>query len=227
MHTGHMFPARVHQGMKRMLPTEDTLAERVVDQVVSREIQDREQLLWWSQPDPKRSSTHKGTRALERSVQLPVAVAVILVLLGVILFFVPVGPFKSTHFLSLLLVIGAVLVVYSLPKKLPRYRAARQQEHTLAHTIYAITDQRVLVLIKTGHRGVNAYSFTRGDIGRLERFERGEDGWGDLVFGPVRPPPQGTTQPTPPAPRLAGIADVRRVEWLLLKTFKEGEGATG
>jgi hypothetical protein len=209
-----------------MLPTEDTLAERVVDPLVQREIQENEQLLWWSHPDPKRSSTHKGTRALERSVQLPVGLAVILVVLAVVFFFVPIGPFKSTHLLSLLLVIGAALVAYSLPKKLARYRAARQQEHTLAHTIYAITDQRVLVLIKTGHRGgVNAYSFTKGDIGRIERFE--QDGWGDLIFGPVRPPPQSNVQLAPPAPRLAGIADVRRVEWLLLKTFKEAEGTTG
>ena len=211
-----------------MLPTEDTLAERVIDPLVQREIQEGEQLLWWGTPDPKRSSTYKGARALEWSVWLPLGVAFILVLLAVIFFFVPIGPFKNTHFLSLLLVIGAVLVVYSLPKKLPRYRVARQQEHTLAHTIYAITNQRVLVLIKTGHRGgVNAYSFTKDDIGRIDRFERGEDGWGDLLFGPVRPPPQGNAQLASPAPRLEGIADVRRVEWLLLKTFKEGEGATG
>ena len=210
-----------------MLPTEDTLAERAVDPAVLREMQEGEQLLWWSQSDPKRSSTHKGTRALSLSVQLPVAVAVILVFLAVVFFFVPVGPFKNTHLLSLLLVVGAGLVAYSLPKKLPRYRAARQQQRTLARTIYAITDRRVLVLIKTGHQGVNAFSFTRGDIGRIERFERGEDGGGDLVFGPVRTPPQGAAQSAPPAPRLAGIADVRHVEWLLLKTFKEGEGTTG
>src|SRR5207248_1860010 len=111
-----------------MLPTEDTLAERVVDPLVQREIQEGEQLLWWGAPDPKRSSTYKGARALEWSVWLPLGVAFILVLLAVIFFFVPLGPFKNTHFLSLLLVIGAGLVVYSLPKKLPKYRAARQQE---------------------------------------------------------------------------------------------------
>lgn len=208
-----------------MLPTEDTLAERVVDPLVQREMQDGEQLLWWGRPDPKRSGTHKGTRALELSVWLPLGVAFVLVLLAVFFFFMPMGPYKNTHFLPLLLVIGAGGVASSLPKKLPRYHAARHQERVLARTIYAVTDRRVLVLTEASHQGVTAYSFTKGEIGRIDRFER--DGWGDLVFGPLRPPSPDNARLAPPAPRLAGIADVRRVEWLLLKTFKEGESATG
>jgi len=188
-------------------------------------MQEGEKLLWWGTPDSKRSSSHRGTRALARSIWLPLCAAFILAFLAVVFYFVPIGPFKNSHLLSLLLVIGGALAVYSLPKKLPRYRAARQQEHTLSQTIYALTDRRVLVLIKRGRQGVNAYSFTKGDIGRIERFE--QDGWGDLVFGPSPPPPQGGTQLAFPAPCLAGIAEVRRVEWLLLKTFKEGEGTSG
>jgi len=65
---------------------------------------------------------------------------------------VPPGPFKNSHLLSLLLVSVSVFVAYSLPKKLPRYTVAWRQERTLKHTIYTVTDQRVPVIIKTGHR---------------------------------------------------------------------------
>ena len=69
---------------------------------------------------------------------------------------------------------------------------------------------------------MNSYSFTRDEVGRIERFE-GRDGWGDVVFGPIRAPQGPAVSQAPPAPQLAGIANVRQVEWLLLKTFKEGE----
>src|SRR5438105_3047078 len=108
-----------------MLPTEDTVAERVIDPEVQREMQDGEVLLWWGRPDPKRSGAHTGTVALERAVWLPVGAALILLLLAVLFFFALLGPLKQTHLLSLLLVIGAGMIASSLPKKLPRYRTAR------------------------------------------------------------------------------------------------------
>lgn len=206
-----------------MLPTEDTLAERAIDPRIQREMRQGEQLLWWGQPDPRRCATRPVARAIERAVWLPLGVILILALLAVLFFFVPLtlGPFKTPHLLSLLLVICAVLVASSLPKKLSAYRAVQQRERTLKDTTYAISDQRILVIVRT-RQGVNSYSFTRDEVGRIERFE-GRDGWGDVVFGPIRAPQGPAVSQAPPAPQLAGIANVRQVEWLLLKTFKEGE----
>ena len=171
-------------------------------------------------PTLRRCATRPVARAIERSVWLPLGVILILALLAVLFFFVPLtlGPFKTPHLLSLLLVICAVLVASSLPKKLSAYRAVQQRERTLKETTYAISDQRILVIVRT-RQGVNSYSFTRDEVGRIERFE-GRDGWGDVVFGPIRAPQgsrrfAGSSRPTTrrhsqcPPGRVAPVEDVQ------------------
>lgn len=197
-----------------MLPVESA-----VDPTVLREIQEDEHLLWWGCPDPRRSGSRNGTRALEWSVWLPACAAPALVLLAIAFYFFPPGLFKGPRFIALLLVVAAMAILTSLPKKFRRYRAALRARQKLGRTIYAVTDQRVLVLTRARQQGVSSFSFMKEDISHIMRFER-PDGWGDLVFGPPHPAQQGNAQHAPPPPRLVGIPDVRQVEWLMLKTFK-------
>ena len=193
----------------------------VIDPIVQRELQEDEQLLWWGQPNPKR---HAGASARGWAIWIPLCGVILLLLLAAFFFFFPPALFKASGILPLLLVTAAVVLLFSLSKRIPRYRAARRAERTMAHTLYAVTTRRVLIIIKKGRQGVNSYSFTRAELGRIQRSERA-DGWGDLMFGPSRPA-QGN-MPSSPAARFTGIANVRQVEWLLLKTFKDGDPATG
>src|SRR5260370_30203230 len=128
----------------------------------------------------------------------------------------------SGGLVTLLLVFCVVLLLFSLAQTLPKLTAERAAQEHLKRTLYAITSQRVLV-ITTGHyQGVHTY--TRQDLGRIERVER-SDGWGDVIFGPTQAGLRG--QRPGAATRLIGVPHARGAGALLLQTFKEGEEAAG
>ncbi len=189
------------------------------DPVVLRELHDGEQLLWCGRPDPKRGIARGGRpRAFEWSVQLRLACLLVMVILAAVSFFVQ-RRLPVTHTFTLLLVLAVVLLLFSLAGSLPKYVRRRSEGSNVRHIVYAITNKRILVINSARHQE-GVHSYTRRDIGRIERIERIErDGWGDILFGINQSGQFG--QHATPAARFTGIADVRGVEALLLRTFKD------
>jgi len=197
--------------------------EFIVDPVVLRELRDGEQPLWCGRPDPKRSIERGGrTSALEWSVRLRCACLLVVALLAVVSFFGQ-RHLPAAHTITLLLVLAAVLLLFSLAGALPAYARKRSGRNRLRHIVYAVTNQRILVITNAGDRE-GVHSYTRQDIGRIQRIERHRDGWGDVSFG-INQSGQGGRQATAAA-GFIGIPDVRGVEALLLKTFKDVDSVT-
>jgi hypothetical protein len=191
--------------------------EFIVDPLVLRELRDGEQALWCGRPDPKRRIEGGGrASALEWSVRLRLAGLLVVAILAAISFFVQ-RRLPSAHTFTLLLVLAAVLLLFSLAGSLPTYARRRSARRDLRHFVYAITNQRILVINNARRHQEGVQSYTRQEIGRIQRFER--DGWGDIIFG------QGGQQ-AGAAARFIGIPDVRSVEALLLKTFKDVDSVT-
>jgi hypothetical protein len=192
--------------------------EFIVDPVILRELRDGEQPLWCARPDPKRR-IERGARpgAFEWSVRLRLACLPVVAILAAISFFVE-PRLAAAHTYTLLLVLAAILLLISLAGSLPKYGRKRSGSSELRHIVYAITNQRILVISTArGQQWVQPY--TRQEIGRIQRLERQKDGWGDIIFGQGQPGQGG--QQVAAAARFIGIPDVRGVEALLLKTFKD------
>ena len=85
------------------------------------------------------------------------------------------------------------------------YKKAKQ-------TVYALTNRRAMII--TGGSTKKVQSFTGNDIGIIERTER-SNGIGDVVFATV----VGKKSDQPVG--FMGISEARRVERLLLDTFKK------
>ena len=79
------------------------------------------------------------------------------------------------------------------------------------HTVYAVTNRRALIISGTRERKIQ--SFTRADMDSIERTER-SNGKGDVMFA------TSSNNKTTQRVGFIGIADARRVERLLLDTFK-------
>lgn len=191
--------------------------EFIVDPVVLRELRDGEQPLWCARPDPKRR-IERGARAgaFEWSVRVRLASLPVVAILAAVSFLLERRS-PTAHTFTLLFVLAALLLLFSLASSLPKYTRKRSARANLRHIVYAITNQRILVISNgRGQEGVRSY--TRQEIGRLQRLER-QDGWGDIIFGQGQAG-QGE-QHAATAARFSGIPDVRAVEALLLKTFKD------
>jgi hypothetical protein len=78
-------------------------------------------------------------------------------------------------------------------------------------TVYAVTSRRALII--TGTRERKIQSFTRADMDAIERTER-SSGKGDVMFA------TSSNQKNTQRVGFIGIPDARRVERLLLDTFK-------
>jgi hypothetical protein len=189
-----------------------------VDPVVLRELRDGEQPLWCGRPDPKRRIERgAGPDAFEWSVRLRLACLLVVAVLAAVSFFVQ-RLLPAAHTYTLLLVLAALLLLFSLAGSLPKYAKQRARRSDLQHIVYAITNQRILVISNyEGREGVHSY--TRQDLGRIERIERHSDGCGDVIFG-INQSGQGGQQAAAAA-RFIAIPDVRGVEALLLRTFKD------
>ncbi|HKP12558.1 MAG TPA: hypothetical protein VJZ91_10625 [Blastocatellia bacterium] len=160
-----------------------------------------ERLLWYGRPDPKRQLFGS---------------------LFVLLFGIPWTAFAlfwtaaasglvwgelgfGWHSLFALWGVPFVLVGFGmLSSPYWTYRKAKR-------TVYAVTSRRALIISGTRERKVQ--SFAARDIGLIERTERG-NGKGDVMFA------SSASDKTPQRIGFTGIADARRVERLLLDTFK-------
>lgn len=197
--------------------------EFIVDPVVQRELHDGEQPLWCGRPDPKkRSERGANTDAFVWSVWLRLAGLLLVAILAAISFLLQ-RRLPAAHTFILPLLLAALLLMFSLSRSLPRYAKRRSGHANLQHIVYAITNQRILV-ISTVHHQARVRSYTRAEIGRIQRLERQKDGCGDIIFGQGQPG-QGE-QNAAAAPRFIGIPDVRRVEEILLRTFKDVDSVT-
>ena len=108
---------------------------------------------------------------------------------------------------------GTITLLEPLLNPLWAYLAAQR-------TVYAVTDQRALIISSLGARGVRAYS--HDDIGELSMVERA-DGSGDLFFANRTM----VTQRGYASQRVGfiGIPEVRSVEQLLRQNLKEQRAA--
>jgi hypothetical protein len=170
--------------------------------VIQRELAAGESLLWSGRPDPVRSS-----RAAY----------------GCWVFAVPWTAFSVFWMLMASGVLSGKLnlpfALFGLPfvlVGLGMLMAPRWAYASAKKTVYAVTNQRLIVMTEGRFRSVK--SFYADDIGSLERRER-PDGTGDLIFakrawrdsdGDRRYSETGFT----------GIRDVRSVEQLVYETFK-------
>jgi hypothetical protein len=94
----------------------------------------------------------------------------------------------------------------------------RVQLKELQHTLYAITTQRIVEIV--GNEAPRVLSSSRADIGKIERIET-RNGWGDIIYS--APVPGVSPMISLTTGRMVGIPDIRAVQELLLKTFKDTE----
>ena len=185
------------------------LDESELRSAVSPELQAGEKLLWVGRPSPMRVLMQRG----DDVVGAVVAVAV-LAILGAILPIFMIAPGSAgpsdTDFVGIAVLVVLVAVVFAISVPAYRYFVAKR-------TIYAITNRRVLT-IKPTFSGKAVQSQTRFE--QIERRERA-DGSGDLTFGTEIDPLRSRYRPRLRKIGFFGIPDVRRVEQLMLDTFRE------
>lgn len=184
------------------------------------EMRPGERVLWWGRPNARRRVMNSRTR---RSFwYLGLASVLALILIGFDGF-----VFLSLHALDGSLVIAVMLINAGLLFGIlqPAYSFMQGWKHlrALRYTIYAITDQRALLLTAVPGKSRGVVSYAKADIGTISRFE-GKEGWGDLVFGLPRTTAIGGRRVVASA-SFGGIPQVRMVEEILFRTFKQDEKA--
>ena len=190
-----------------------------IDPLVLRELHPGEQLLWWARPDAQKRVTRETnvSRHLTAVVVLGIAVAFTLIIFFSILrnFIMWGSPDGASLVTFLIFLLCIAFLIFRFILVLSRFdpRGTR----LLRNTVYAITNQRIIVI--TVGKTYNVISQTPDQIGQLDRLER-PDGWGDIIYGIGRSAQIGTRTVVRRA-ALAGIPDVRGVEALLVRTFKQ------
>lgn len=190
----------------------------MIDQL-QNEVKPGEQLLWWGTPDPARKA-----KAVNTTTTAYIIYGILSVLMaGLVIFDIHLlqedimwlsGP---DPFTVLMLLIGLGLLGINLYRIYATYSVTQKQITNLRNTIYGITNQRVIVMT-AGQQGFAVNSYTRNEMGQINRIETG-DGWGDVSFGRPRQIQRGTRTLTI-VEKLVGVSDVRRVEDILIRTFK-------
>ena len=188
------------------------LEPRTVDPSVLRELRPGEQLLWWGRPDPQHQvrQDHAYTYIL---------LACIIAALAYLLYFCVETYFGTRNglllapiFLVICMLLLLVLVLYAY------LRLYRKLASDLRHTTYAVTNQRIIVMV-ANPQGLNVTSHTAEDMGAIQLIETG-DGWGDVSYGLPHTFAVGAARITI-IDKLAGIPNARMVENLLNRTFKQ------
>lgn len=171
-------------------------------QTAQAQLEAGERLLWYGKPDPKR--------------QLPGSLAVMI-------FGIPWTAFAlfwtaaasgliwsegELGWHSLFGLFGVPFVLVGLGMLTSPYWVYRKAQRT----VYALTNRRAMIITGTPARKIQ--SFAGPDIGLIERTERA-NGRGDVMFATI------TGNKSIQRFGFTGIADARRVEWLLLDVFKQ------
>ncbi|HLZ60115.1 MAG TPA: hypothetical protein VKR06_24460 [Ktedonosporobacter sp.] len=145
---------------------------REQDNQLEQELEEGEQLLWFDRPLPGSRSRQSPLRVLLILTIVFGSVCLLLLLLGLIFFltlpvhiasFILFGIGGSFAFVSFILGMTSIGVRFG----------------SVGNQLYAITDQRIIIMRKGRNLTVNSYS--RDDIGPISRIEH-SDGSGDLIF---------------------------------------------
>jgi len=193
----------------------------MVDPYLQHELKPGEQLLWWGRPDPNhRAKTGNASstfiaNAIIYGVLAPVVIGVFFFDIQLFQEESAFGGIESTTvflFFASIVLLGVYL--YRLSQF---YRQYMRSTANLRNTVYGITNERVIVITATpGQFFINSYR--ANDIGPINRIETG-GGWGDVSYGKMRQVQRGF-RTVMIVEKLVGIPNVRLVEDILIRTFK-------
>lgn len=195
---------------------------QTIDPLIQRELKEGEQLLWWGQPEVKRRAKSSNNTLQVAAISyglLAIIALIFIVVIAQLLQEESAYAFLSGIKVPSLMLLGAILVllIFIGYRAYVTYNQYKKPITALRNTVYGITDQRVLVIVKNT-QGFSVNSYTRDNMGQLNRVETGE-GWGDITFGKVRQMQSGLRSVLV-AEKLVGVPNVRSVEDLLERTFK-------
>jgi hypothetical protein len=173
-------------------------------QTAQAQLEAGERLLWYGRPDPKRQLL--GSLVVLLFGVPWTAFALFWTAAASGLFWSDMGI--GWHSLFALWGVPFVLVGFGMLSS-PYWLYRKTQR-----TVYALTSRRALIISGTRTRKIQSY--TARDIGIIERSERA-NGKGDVMFATT------ISNETTQRVGFTGIHDVRRVERLLLDTFKADE----
>lgn len=187
---------------------------QTMETLLSNELLEEEELIWSGQPAKNMAST-LPSRIL---ALVPITLGLVLMLVAVIIEIL-IGDFPAGR-MSFLILPG--FMIFALGG-LPLFVLAQLAHLTLNSTLYAITNQRVLILY--GSRCIRVQSFDRQIIKQVQRFEY-PDGSGNLTFSclPVSPGIYSSNLgKTGNQCIFRAIPHVHQVERKLLQVIKMGE----
>jgi hypothetical protein len=173
-----------------------------LQQAVQSQLDAGEQLLWYGQPIARRTI---------RSA-MPIVLFGIMWTAFALFWMAGAAGFRFPDFSrlseSLFALFGLPFVLIGLGLLASPYFVYKKAKRT----VYAITNRRAIVIVSGKFKFIQSYSGK--DIGTISRSERA-DGTGDIFFGE-----EAGEKRTKPVGFLA-IPDVRRVERILIDTFKK------
>ena len=191
-----------------------------VDPRILRELRPGEQLLWWGRPDPAYMSQRHIPRLIFRNFLFLSSFCMVLLLLDMVfvIFSIPPTIVTQLNLLGLIFFLSLFLLFFIRQTINARvmYGQVRTQLKGLGQTVYAITNQRIVEVF--GNEALRVFSYSRTDIDKIARIETRE-GRGDLIYATpalaISPLISLTSR------RMVGIPDVRAVQELVLRTFKD------
>ena len=206
--------------------------QQEVDTLIANELEEGERVLWTDRPHPNSKSSASPVMAYYILTAIFGIIGVMLILIGFIVSLSVSGKSGASILLGLsipgvtLIFMAIIFGIISLV-----YRP------NLKGTAYAITEQRIITVTKG--RSLIVYSYGKDEIGTLNRIER-PDGSGDLIFAANRQSSpyggnysyygasyggttgnMGTLGVSANAGKFLGIANVRDVERIVRRTFKQ------
>ncbi|MBO0793419.1 MAG: hypothetical protein J2P36_21050 [Ktedonobacteraceae bacterium] len=209
-------PQEHYQGYKQDKLMSERLGQHS-ESPLERELEENEQLLWFGQPQSSKKIRTQSTKAFLILFFVFDGVGLLLLLLGAIqgVFFPGLSSMLAATFVLFPLA-GIHIIIATIFGVL-----AATYRFTTSNTLYAITDQRIIILRKGPRTTIT--SFAPNDIGPITRVER-PDGSGDLLF--THAPSHhshhhtGNIHHRERTSRFTGIPNVRNVERVLRRTFK-------
>lgn len=198
-------------------------AVSVIDPRIARELRPGEQLLWSGKPDLASMSQLRVVRIFSLRFWFLSFTFLFLLLADMVclLFSLPPGTVTQVNLLGPVIFISILLLFFLWQVINVRFVRGRIQVQLkeLQHMIYVITNLRIVEIV--GNETPRVLSSSKADIGKIERIET-RNGRGDIVYStppvsPISPMISLTTG------RMVGIPDIRAVQEILLKTFKDTE----
>ena len=205
-----------------------------MDSVIANELEEGERVLWTGRPHPTSRANNPQTRVFAIIAIIYGIVGLVMLFIGIIVSATVEGPGGKGTLLGLAIP-GSIFVILAIVFGI----VAAVYRPGLKSTVYAITEQRIIIVATS--RVQITYSYSKGDIGPLTRIEQ-KDGTGDLIFSTNRQgapygmygynayynsSTSGTTttsnmavgRAAANAGRFLGVPNVREVERIVRHTF--------